>query len=63
MSLIVDLEATSLSWPGPILSLSLIIKYFLPSADSRRVVSVTSKRYVHEVLANPLVNLDQEKCT
>ena len=38
------------------------MKYFYrhspPSGDSRRVV----KRYVHKVLVNPLVKLDQEKC-
>ena len=35
---------------------------FSPSADLSRVVSVTSKKNVHDVLANPLVKLDQEKC-
>ena len=33
----------------------------LPSADSRRVVVSYKRKYVHEVLVNPLVKLAQEK--
>ena len=36
------------------------IAILLPSADSRMVVSY-KRKYVHEVLVNPLVNLAQEK--
>ena len=34
----------------------------LPSPDSRRVVVSYKRKYVHIVLVNPLVKLDQEKC-
>ena len=33
----------------------------LPSADSRRVGVSYKRKYVHEVLVNPLVKLAQEK--
>ena len=33
----------------------------LPPADSRRVVVSYKRKYMHEVLVNPLVNLAQEK--
>ena len=33
----------------------------LPSADSRRVVVIYKRKYVHEVLVNLLVKLAQEK--
>ena len=32
-----------------------------PSADSRRTVVIYKRKYVHEVLVNPLVKLAQEK--
>ena len=32
----------------------------LPSADSRRVVVIYKRNYVHEILVNPLVKLAQE---
>ena len=35
---------------------------FLPSADSRRVLSALFVLYVHKVLGNHLVKLAQEKC-
>ena len=40
--------------------ISMII--LLPSADSRRVVISYKRKYVHEVLVNCLVTLDEEKC-
>ena len=39
----------------------IISTSILPSADSRRVVVSYKQKYVHEVLVNPLVKLDQEK--
>ena len=33
----------------------------LPSADSRRVIVSYKRKYVHEVLVNPLVKPAQEK--
>ena len=33
----------------------------LPSAVISKLLSITRKKYLHEVLANPLVNLAQEK--
>ena len=55
------------SWPGLILSLRLIMKYFLRSFSSlplnysRRVVVSYKRKYVHEVLVNCLFKLAQEK--
>ena len=39
--------------------ISMVI--LLPSVDSRRVVVSYKRKYVHEVLVNPLVKLAQEK--
>ena len=54
------------SWPGPVLSWRLIMKYFftvilLPLADSKRVVVSYKRKYVHKVLVNRLVKPAQEK--
>ena len=37
------------------------IAILLPSADTRRIVVSYMRKYVHEVLVNRLVKLDQEK--
>ena len=64
-SLTADPGVASSIPPSPILSWRLIMKSFYghspPSADSRRVVIILKRKYVHKVLVNRLVKLAQEK--
>ena len=66
-SLTSDPGAGVRSWPSPILSWRLIMKYFLrsfsslPLNHSRRVVVSYKRKYVHEILVNRLFKLAQEK--
>ena len=53
-----DPGAVSLIRAGPIL---ISMAVLLPSADSRRVIFIYKRKYVHKVLVNCLVKLVQEQ--